>query len=268
MNVNAYTANRDTGNLTVVDWKKYKSRWVHLQNIDFPHTSKRPVVDILIRVDCADLLCAISEVRGGPGEPIARLTPLGWTCVGNPGACVSPVLQTSFSYTYFVKGQSEIDTINANLKKFWDIEDGKSFQETPIVRIEEQIAMKNVEKSMEYENQMYRVGILWKENKPTFPNNYGMALHRLENTETRLERSPDIATTYNQCIEQYIKKAIYERFQYMSSRDPSGTYHMFQSSDLTKIQRKQGLFVISQKCTYESVLLLRTSHINDSYGGE
>ena len=101
VNVNAYTANRVTGNL---DWNKYKKRWVHLQNIDFPRTEKRPTVDILIGVDCADLRCAIIEVRGGPGEPIARLTPLGWTCVGNPGSCGRPVLQTRFSYTYFFKG--------------------------------------------------------------------------------------------------------------------------------------------------------------------
>ena len=33
-----------------------------------------------------------------------------------------------------------------------------------------------------------------------------MALHRLENTEKRLKRSPDVAETYSQCIEQYIEK--------------------------------------------------------------
>ena len=41
VNVNAYTANRVTENLAVVDWNKYKKRWVHLQNIVFPRTAKR-----------------------------------------------------------------------------------------------------------------------------------------------------------------------------------------------------------------------------------
>ena len=76
MNVSAYTANKVTGNLTVVDWNSYKRRWAQLKNIDFPRTATRPIVDILIGVDCADLLCTISEVRGGPGVPIARLTTL------------------------------------------------------------------------------------------------------------------------------------------------------------------------------------------------
>ena len=92
------------------------------------------------------------------------------------------------------------------MKKFWETEDGQSFHEIPIVRIDEQIAMKKVEKSMEYENQMYRVGVPWKDNKPCLLDNYCMAFHKLENTEMRLKRSPDVATTYNPCIEQYIKK--------------------------------------------------------------
>ena len=104
------------------------------------------------------------------------------------------------------QGPVGIDTINANLKKFWEIEDVSALQETPIVQIDEKIAMKKVEKSMQYENKMYRVGIPWKENEPSLPINYGMALHSLENTEKRLKRSPDVAATYSQCIEQYIEK--------------------------------------------------------------
>lgn len=43
------------------------------------------MVDVLIGIDCADLHYALEEIRGRPGEPVARLTPLGWTCIGNPG---------------------------------------------------------------------------------------------------------------------------------------------------------------------------------------
>ena len=76
MVVNAYTVNRVTGNMHVVDWNKYKQQWSHLRNINFPLSPKTPIVDMLIGLDCADLLYAIEERRGGPGEPIARLTPL------------------------------------------------------------------------------------------------------------------------------------------------------------------------------------------------
>ena len=180
MSVNAYTANKVTGNLSVVDWNQYKRRWAHLQSIDFPWTAKRPIVDIPIGVDCADVLCSISEVRGRPGKPIARLTPLGWTCVGNLGSYGRSVLQTIFSYTYFAKDKSERDTINETFKKFWEIEESQTIQETPIVRIDEQLAIKIVEKSMQYEDQMYRIGVQWKENEPSLLDSYVKALLRLE----------------------------------------------------------------------------------------
>ena len=47
MIVNAYSVNRITGNMPVVDWNKYKHRWPHLRNIDFPCSSRRPVVNML-----------------------------------------------------------------------------------------------------------------------------------------------------------------------------------------------------------------------------
>ena len=211
MKINAYTVNKVTGNMPVVDWNRYKQQWPHLRNIDFPSSSRRPIVDVLIGLDCADLLYGIEERRGKPGDPIARLTPLGWTCVGCPGSYYEPTLQTNFAYTYFLREQSEIEQVNRTLKKFWDIEDVSAQQEMPVVRIEEQMALKKVEKSIIYENQMYRVGIPWKTKAPDLKNNYQMALRRLENTEKRLLKSPNVASAYNQCIEQYIEKGYVTR---------------------------------------------------------
>lgn len=206
MNVNAYTANRVTGNMTAVDWNKYSRQWSHLKEIEFPRTASRPIVDILIGLDCADLHCSIREIRGRPGEPIARLTPLGWTCIGNPGSCNKQIFQTNFASTYFVRDQSGIEEVNANLKKFWEIENVSPSETMPIVRIEEQLAMKKAENSIKYENNMYRIGVPWKNNEPSLPENYEMAFHRLQNTERRLQKSQDIATQYKQCIDQYIEK--------------------------------------------------------------
>ena len=61
MKVSAYTTTRVTRNMAVVDWNSYKRRWPHLRNIDFPRSDTRPIVDILIGLDCADLHCALKE---------------------------------------------------------------------------------------------------------------------------------------------------------------------------------------------------------------
>ena len=162
MVVNAYTVNRVTGNMHVVDWNKYKQQWPHLGNINFPPSPKKSIVDMLIGLDCADLLYAIEERRVRPGEPIARLTPLGWTSIGSLGEDHQQVTHTNFACTYFVKDQSDIERINDTLKQFWDIEDVSSPLETPIVRIEDQLALKRVESLLTYDKEMYRVSIPWK----------------------------------------------------------------------------------------------------------
>ena len=209
--VTAYTANRVTGTMSAFDWTQYAQRWPHLQRINFPKIAKRPHVDVLIGLDCADLHCAVQEVRGRPGEPIARLTPLGWTCIGKPGSEDKPTMLTHFARTYFAKDRAEIEQLNTNLKRFWEIDDmsvvkGGTVADKPIVRIEEQSALRKVQQSIQYEGSMYRVGVPWRSNEPELPNNYKMALRRLENTEKKLARSPEIETAYNDIINQYIEK--------------------------------------------------------------
>ena len=108
MIVNACTVDRVTGNMPVVDWNKFKKQWPHLRNIDFPSSPRRPIVDMLIGLDHVDLLYAIEEVRGRSGEPISRLTTLGWTCIGKPFLNDRPAMQTNFAYTYLLRDQSVI----------------------------------------------------------------------------------------------------------------------------------------------------------------
>ena len=104
----AYTTERVTGTMQVVDWNLYKAKWKHLKGIKFPQVGPRPIVDLLIRVDQADLSYSIEDVRGGPGEPIARLTTLGWTCIGNPELQADRV-QTNF--TFLVNTSHELNNL-------------------------------------------------------------------------------------------------------------------------------------------------------------
>ena len=51
----AYTANRVTGDMPVINWNEYSSKWPYLRKLNFPVPSKKPIVDILIshRLDFA-----------------------------------------------------------------------------------------------------------------------------------------------------------------------------------------------------------------------
>ena len=55
MKVSSFTTNRVTGNMTVVDWNRYKAQWPYLKNVNFQQSPTRPIVDILLGLDCAEL---------------------------------------------------------------------------------------------------------------------------------------------------------------------------------------------------------------------
>ena len=137
-----------------------------------------------------------------------RLKLLGWTCIGNPFPADILTLQTHFVWTYFVRDQSENGEFNFALKRFWEFEETPLLNVPPIVKMEEKQAMQTVEKSMQYDNDqnMYRLSITWKEDKPRLPENYSMALQRLQNTEKRLRKSPSIRQSYSDIIENYAAK--------------------------------------------------------------
>ena len=71
--VNAFTTEKVTGNLEAIDWRKHANKWPHLRDIQFPKTGLHSLVDILIGVDHVDLHYSLKDVKGRPGEPVARL---------------------------------------------------------------------------------------------------------------------------------------------------------------------------------------------------
>ena len=80
--VTAFTANRVTGNMRVIDWNICAKMWPHLKGLPFHKLGLTSTVDVLIGLDCADLHFSFKDVRGKPGQPVARLMLLGWTCIG------------------------------------------------------------------------------------------------------------------------------------------------------------------------------------------
>ena len=87
------------------------------------------------------------------------------------------------------------------MKRFWEIGDAMvvkagGMRDIQIVRTDEKLAIKTVENFFRYDGNLYRVGIPWKREKRVLPDNYNMALRRLESTDKRLEKSPNFAKAY------------------------------------------------------------------------
>lgn len=155
--INAYTTDKVTGDMKVVDWNRYAEKWDHLKNIQFPVTASKPFVDNVIGLDYADLHYSVMDIRGMPNEPIARLTPLGWTCIGFPQDHRLRQ-QTNFNRTYFTRNDQSVNDVDSILRKFWEIENVDS-DERKSLKKEDHQALEKVKQSLKYENGRYQVAI-------------------------------------------------------------------------------------------------------------
>ena len=107
--ISAYPVNKMIRDMQLINWMKNSAKWPHLQVIEF-HKPEKLTVDMLIGVDYDNLHYSIREVLGQPGQCMARLTPLGWTCIrGN-----SIKASSQFARTYFTD-----DRLVEATERFW-----------------------------------------------------------------------------------------------------------------------------------------------------
>ena len=147
----------------------------------FSDPAADPTVDVLIGQDQIDLHFSKCDVRGNPGEPIARLGPFVWSCVGHPEKrTTARNPRTSLACTIFCRPQV-FDEINDSLKRFWEIETLGIQQSRPeMLTREEKIAFEKVCHSLIHDGERYQVAVTWKSASPVLPNNYEMAAVALE----------------------------------------------------------------------------------------
>ena len=100
--MSAFAVNKVAGDMKVIDWAREAQKWHHSRNIKF-QSIQRETVDMLIGVHYPELHLSVQEIHSQPGQPFARLTPLGWTCVRGDNVTRS----THFARTYFTDNKLE-----------------------------------------------------------------------------------------------------------------------------------------------------------------
>ena len=80
----AYVVQDLATQLPVVDWSNEKKKFSHLQTVPFERLPTDKSISLLIGSDFKYLLESSETRVGTPGQPIACLTPLGWTCSVSP----------------------------------------------------------------------------------------------------------------------------------------------------------------------------------------
>ena len=75
--------------------------------MDFPKVGHWPKVDMLIGLDQADVMTYEEEEKSDGGDPIARKTQLGWTCIGRPDKN-----EANTNFTFFIKNTENTDNLD------------------------------------------------------------------------------------------------------------------------------------------------------------
>ena len=209
--ITAYTTDKSvTGDLRAVDWLEEASNYPHLREIPFPAVGEHDTVDMLIGSDQVQLHVSTRDVIGEPGQPVARLTPLGWTCVGKLRAPNSKQTQgPQPNRSYYVGGDKSIAGVEQALQQFWKVDSCGVETDNAApgpTSADEAAAVKLVEDSTRLVDGRYEVSIPWNSRKAELVNNVDMATKRLESTRRRLQREPQVARAYARVIQDYLEK--------------------------------------------------------------
>ena len=208
---------KDISTIPNVHVERVKKDFLHLTNVWFSDVSRE---DDMLQVDClvgSDWLWSFQEgetIRGGPKEPVAVKTSLGWVLSGplkgktldsntfcNANVCVDPRSNN-------IEEKQETDR---KLQKLWDL-DSIGIREPDKVH-------EHVLDDISFTGERYSVGLPWKIGHKPLPPNYNVSLLRLKSQVKKLRQNPEIFEKYDEIISQQVQDGIIEQVSEMEPAD-------------------------------------------------
>ena len=227
--IEACTLDSVTGNLEATNWAVECKEWPHLRNVPFPKMGSQREVDLLIGGDHVDLHRCLEEIPGNPGEPVARRTVLGWTCIGQ--ACKTgiprPPQSAYFGRTFYVGTDTNLVALDKTLRHFWEVEASGTqpdLLDVASMSEDDRIATECAQQSLVSQNGRYQVALPWNDLASQLKNNKAAAELRLKHTERRLRRDNDVASSYGATIQKYLEKGYIELVD--EDKDDEGVWYL------------------------------------------
>ena len=183
---------------------RLSKKWSHLRDISFP-VSIGDSPRLLIGQDHGHLIVAREVIEGPPNAPMASRTKLGWVLHGNLSAHVRTFADPEFMFHTWEEDNH--DALHQLVKDSFTTENfgvklvGNKVKSRMDLRAEQLL-----EETSSRVGSRYETGLLWKDDNPTLPDSYGMAVKRLRHLERKLDRSPLFAEQYTRKILEYVDK--------------------------------------------------------------
>jgi hypothetical protein len=214
--IEVWTMPEMCNSLQIVNWGKLKDEFRHLSEIPFPKNPGSKTVDLLLGSDYPELGICIEERVGEPGDPIARKTPLGWTCVGKVKMKESDRKHSNSLFntrvlTTITRPQQRDEEMCA----LWNQDLVTSQEEN--FNPEEKMAIEKATKSLKHLGDRYEIGIPWRKDKPELPDNRAAAERRLRSLEMSLrKKSAEVFEQYQTAFNNNIEKGYIQKIDFMT----------------------------------------------------
>ena len=175
-----------------------KKSYSHLQKVWFSDVARHQdtlCIDILIGSDFFWNFQAGETIRGGPDEPVAVKTSLGWVLSGPlKGKKLSSVANVNFLPS------TEKRRVEIDVNKLWNLD-------TLGIRPESEVQEFFVD-NIVFTGDRYSVSLPWKAGHGPIPCNYTNSLMRLKSQVKKLKQVPEILAKYDEIILEQIEMGI------------------------------------------------------------
>ena len=176
------------------------NKWPHLNGIHLPQIEDKRV-KILIGMDRPDVIeNDIEKRKGRRGEPYAVKTPLGWTVCGPISENGGDISDDTF--INFI--QSEHVGIDEQLQYMYNMDFGGTLVDTtPASSIEDGKATRMMEESARLVDGHYQLRLPFRHDVPELPDNYEVAVKRLNLLKKRLAKDEQLREQYTTVMKRY-----------------------------------------------------------------
>ena len=192
-------------------------QWPHLKNVDITDLVDKKVT-ILIGSDAPVALCPLEVRSGKKNQPHAIRTILGWTVVGPLMRKTHQDAQINYIRVDQALGCKEdvkvMSSIQQQLQRLYNSEFSESTADLKeCFSVEDRRAKAIMDSSVKLKEGHYEIGLPWKYDDPSLPNNKPMVEKRLDYLKKRLEREHALHERYKTTMEEYISKGHTKRVE-------------------------------------------------------